>query len=201
MMIPVTELYRNQKAQRFSMWLALVGICMAFAGLTSAYIVRKGAGSWLLFNMPEVFYTSTVIILLSSVTLHVAHVSNKKGHTNMTVFGLGITAILGILFSYFQYQGWLALLAKGIYLDGNPSGSFFYVITGLHVVHLLVGVVFVFVALFRAFWLFKVKRQESTIRVGSDESYKVRTDLLSMYWHFLDILWIYLFVFLNLNLK
>lgn len=200
-MYSITETYHNQKAHRFTMWLALVSICMAFGGLTSAYIVRKGAGNWVDFSMPVAFYTSTIVILISSATMHVAHISNKKGHTIMAVFGLFVTVILGLLFAYFQLQGWQDLTNSGIYLDGNPSGSFFYVITGMHAVHLLGGVLFLFVAFLKSVWLFLFKKQKSTLVNEKTTALKIRTDLLSIYWHFMDILWVYLFIFLFINLN
>lgn len=200
-MYTVAETYNNQKAHRFTMWLGLISICMAFGGLTSAYIVRKGAGNWVDFSMPVTFYTSTIILLISSATMHVAHVSNKKGHANLTIFGLFITIILGLLFAYFQIQGWQELTNAGIYLDGNPSGSFFYVITGMHAVHLLGGIVFLLLAFFKSIFKFKFKKEANVVNTSKGMGLKVRTDLLSIYWHFMDILWVYLFVFLFLNLN
>jgi len=200
-MYSAVESYNTQKAHRFTMWLAIVSICMAFAGLTSAYIVRKGAGNWVDFSMPASFFTSTVLILISSATIHVAHVSNKKGHVAMTVLGLLVTMVLGLLFCFYQLQGWQELTNAGIYLDGNPSGSFFYVITGMHAVHLAGGVFFLLIALLRSAWVFGIKKRKTTLIEGGKGGLLVRTDLLSMYWHFMDILWIYLFVFLFINLN
>lgn len=199
-MYTIAENYNNQKAHRFTMILAIVSICMAFGGLTSAYIVRKGAGNWVDFAMPTAFYTSTILILISSATMHVAHISNKKGYVKMTLFSLFITIVLGLMFAFFQLKGWQDLTNTGIYLDGNPSGSFFYVITGMHAVHLLGGVLFLFFALLYAMWIFVIKKQATT-NIENSKALKVRTDLLVMYWHFMDILWIYLFIFLFINLN
>ena len=200
MLYTAKETYNTHKAQRFSMALAIASICMAFAGLTSAYIVRKGAGSWENFTMPTIFYTSTIVIIISSFIMHVAHVSNKKGNSKMLMIGLAVTIALGVLFAGLQYLGWQELTSEGIYLDGNPSGSFFYVITGLHAVHVLGGVLFLIIALGNAIRRFKVNHETSTLKPGTKEV-KIRTDLLSIYWHFMDILWIYLFVFLFFNLN
>lgn len=197
-MYTIAENYNNQKAHRFTMILGIVSICMAFGGLTSAYIVRKGAGNWVDFAMPAAFYTSTIILLISSATMHVAHISNKKGYAKMTTFALLVTIILGLIFAFFQYLGWQELTNTGIYLDGNPSGSFFYVITGMHAVHVLGGVIFLLFALINSIWIFSFKKQTTT---DEGNALKVRTDLLSMYWHFMDILWIYLFIFLFINLN
>lgn len=199
-MYTIAENYNNQKAHRFTMILGIISICMAFGGLTSAYIVRKGAGNWVDFSMPTAFYTSTIIILISSATMHVAHISNKKGYVKMAAFSLLVTIVLGLIFAFFQYQGWQDLTNTGIYLDGNPSGSFFYVITGMHAVHVLGGVLFLLLAFAKSFWIFVIRKQESS-HFENSQALKVRTDLLSMYWHFMDILWIYLFIFLFINLN
>ena len=183
------------------MWLGIVSIAMAFGGLTSAYLVRKASGQWVDFSMPGSFFTSTILILVSSATLHVAHVANKKGHPVLVVLGLVSTMILGLLFAGYQYLGWQELTNAGIYLDGNPSGSFFYVITGLHAVHVLGGIVFLGIATIRSLWLFLWKKNQSTILNEELKTLTVRTDLLSMFWHFMGILWVYLFIFLNLNLN
>lgn len=197
---PIT--YNHQKAHRFTMWLTIASISMAFAGLTSAYIVRKSAGQWVDFSMPAQFLTSTILILISSVTIHSAHVANKKGNIFLLVSGLISTVILGLLFCWFQYSGWQSLTNSGIYLDGNPSGSFFYVITGMHLVHLAGGVFFLFYAFIRTLWKFVYKGEASTYMDGEEKSRLwIRTDLLTMYWHFMDFLWIYLFIFLSLNLN
>lgn len=183
------------------MILAIISICMAFGGLTSAYLVRKSAGQWVDFSMPASFFTSTILLLVSSATVHVAHVSNNKGFPFMTLLGLTGTVILGTLFCFFQYQGWQELTYAGIYLDGNPSGSFFYVITGMHAAHVAGGIFFLLIAFLRGIWYFGIKKVKTTFREEENKSLLIRTDLLSMYWHFMDLLWIYLFVFLNLNLN
>jgi cytochrome c oxidase subunit III len=128
-------------------------------------------------------------------------VANKKGHALLSVFGLIVTAVLGLLFVSFQYSGWQELTSAGIYLDGNPSGSFFYVITGMHAAHIAGGLFFLILASFRSFWYFGVKKRQSHFVNDNQDTLFIRTDLLSMYWHFVDILWIYLFVFLTLNLN
>jgi len=200
-MYKAIETYNVQKSHRFTMWLGIISICMAFGGLTSAYLVRKAAGQWVDFSMPASFFTSTVLILVSSATMHVAHVANKKGHAMLSIFGLVITAVLGVLFVSFQYSGWQDLTSAGIYLDGNPSGSFFYVITGMHAAHIAGGLFFLAIAAIRSLWFFGFKKRATPFVNDNQDTLFVRTDLLSMYWHFVDILWIYLFVFLTLNLN
>lgn len=197
----------NQGAQRFTMWLFLVTIAMIFAGFTSAFLVRKGAGgAWTSFNIPSIFKVSTFLILLSSAFLQVAHIANKKNHKLMTSVGLFFTFVMGLLFCYFQFEGWKQLTDTGIYLsfNPNPAGPFFYVITFIHALHVAGGILFLSIAFIYSIIL--LRRPKSTEILGEIESgdkgvLKTRTDLLSLYWHFIGVLWVYLYFFLTLNLK
>lgn len=197
----------NQGAQRFTMWLFLVTICMIFAGFTSAFLVRKGAGgAWTHFDIPGIFKVSTFLILLSSVFLQVAHVANKKQHRVMTSVGLFFTFALGLLFCYFQFQGWKQLTDMGIYLsfNPNPAGPFFYVITFIHALHVAGGILFLSVAFIHS--LILLRRPVSTEILNEIETtgkgiLRIRTDLLILFWHFIGILWVYLYFFLSYNLK
>lgn len=172
--------------QKFALWVAMAGIIMMFAALTSAYIVKQAAGNWLEFSMPVYFYFSTAAILLSSLFLHKSFTDysngNEKGYKTFLLLGF----ILGSAFVVLQYFGWEALYAMGVDMKGNPSGGFFYLITGLHVLHVLGGIAALIITLINAFSLkFKVT-----------EKRKLRFDLVVNYWHFVDILWVYLFIFL-----
>lgn len=198
------------KSSKGLMWLGIVSICMLFAGLTSAYMVRQGEGKWVEFAMPDLFKVSTILILLSSVSMQWSVNSIKKNNRKNLKLALTLTTVLGIGFVVFQYLAWTQLTAKGIYFVGqvkdikgayqyipaaresaseiagmgNVAGSFLYVITGLHVVHLIGGMIALFVVLSRAF-----------IGKYSAENYNgVR--ICAIYWHFLDGLWVYLFFFL-----
>ncbi len=172
--------------QKFALWAALGSIAMMFASLTSAYVVRRGAGNWLEFQIPKVFFISTLVLLLSSFTLHRSFVRFKDGQEYEYKAFLVMTFVLGIAFILLQYQGWQRLNSYGIELKGNPSGSFFYVISGLHVAHILGGIAALATALIHAFGLpFKVTATR-----------KHRFELVCHYWHFVDILWIYLLSFM-----
>jgi cytochrome c oxidase subunit 3 len=158
-----------------------------FAGLTSAYVVRADNGNWLLFELPSAFYLSTAVIITSSLTMfyafRMAKSSNKKG----IIIGLLATFILGLLFSYFQYVGWGELYSKQIVFGGkssNASGSFLYLITFLHLLHLFAGLISLLVTL------------KNAIRGQYNAQNTLGLELCSIYWHFLDILWVYLFLFL-----
>lgn len=161
---------------------------MMFASLTSAYIVRQAVGNWQEYTLPDIFYLSTGVLLLSSVTLHTSYHAYKKGNASIYRGLLLLTGILGAAFVVLQYYGWQGLYAIGVPLDGNPSGSFFYVISGVHAVHVFGGIAALFVAVFHAL----------TLNFEVTEIRRNRFALVVQYWHFVDILWLYLFVFILL---
>lgn len=181
----LSEKYKAYDSQKFAMWLAIAGITMMFIALTSAYIVRKASGNWLEFTLPWMFFVSTGVIMLSSLTLHVSYKSFLNRNESAYKLFMLVTFALGILFVITQYLGWQAMEDMGVYLTGNPSGSFVYAISGLHVAHVLGGIAALLVALIHAYSLkFKVTKKRKT-----------RFQLVAHYWHFVDILWIYLLVF------
>jgi cytochrome c oxidase subunit 3 len=180
------EIIRNKTAKPM-LWLAIVSMIMLFAGLTSAYVVRIGQGNWLKFDLPFEFYISTGVIILSSVTMNIALKAIKNGDTVKLTRFLGITFVLGIVFVFTQFYGWKSLYSERIVFAGNQanaSGSFLYTLTGLHLVHLFGGLIFLLSVLIK-----------STRYKYSENSF-LGVQLASIYWHFLDILWIYLFLFL-----
>jgi cytochrome c oxidase subunit 3 len=173
---------------KFTLWVAIASILMMFAGLTSAYIVKKNSGNWLEFDLPKVFWYSTFVILLSSVMIHLAGKAFKAREVGRYRILITVTALLGLLFLALQVMGFLDLEARGIALTGaksNSASSFLLVITGLHMVHVLGGVIALLVVFIRAYAR-KVKNYSS-----------LPIDLVSTYWHFVDVLWIYLFIFYN----
>lgn len=171
---------------KFALYAAMASILMMFASLTSAYLVRQAAGNWQEYQVPEIFFISTIVLLASSAALQYAMSSFKKENEVGYKTGIIIAAILGTSFVVMQYFGWNALYDIGVPLDGNPSGSFFYVISGLHAVHILGGIAAIGVALFHAF----------SLKFEVTETRKLRFSLVTQYWHFVDILWLYLFVFI-----
>jgi cytochrome c oxidase subunit 3 len=173
--------------KKFALWLFIVSVVMVFAGMTSAYIVRQGEGNWLEFDLPNVFWYTSGIIILSSLSLQWAYSSAKKDNFNNIKIGLLITVILGIAFLVGQLFSWEALVAEDVYFVGNPSGSFMYVFTGLHAVHLISGVIFLIIVLISALWN-KIHSQKLA-----------QLEMCVTYWHFLGGLWLYLFMFLLLN--
>lgn len=174
---------------RFIMWIAIGSIVMMFAGMTSAYIVKKNQGNWLAFELPVVFWYSTAVILASSLTIFLANVSLKAGKLIPYKLLITVTSILGVVFVKMQWTGFQDLEMRGIALIGsqsNSSSSFLFIITGMHMLHVLGGVVALIVLFFRSFWLKK------------DQLSLVPVQIVGTYWHFVDILWIYLFIFFHL---
>ncbi len=172
---------------KFALWVAMASITMMFAGLTSAYIVRQAQGNWRLYDLPIVFTISTGVILLSSITIIMGLKAFKKRAMPQFKTLITITLILGILFMYLQYLGFTQLYTSGIRVDGNPSESFLFIIAGLHLLHIAGGVIALLFVFFRAFRT-RVKVYNTT-----------GLEIVASYWHFVDILWIYLFVFFLVN--
>ena len=176
--------------QRFALWLGMGSIIMMFTGWTSAYIVKHAAGNWLEFGLPSMFYVSTAVIILSSITLQLSYTGYKKQNENLYKGLLVITFILGLSFILFQYQGWNQLFNMGVDMKANVAGSFTYLITGAHAVHVLGGIAALTVALIHAF----------SLKFRYKEERKNRFLLVVQYWHFVGILWIALLLFI-LNIK
>ncbi len=186
-----TVLERESKSihpHKFVMWVAIGGIVMMFAGLTSAYIVKKNQSSWLQFDLPVQFYYSTAVIVLSSIAMFLSARAIKAGKMGQYKAMISVTAVLGITFLLMQYLGFKDLQARNITLVGarsNSAASFLFVITFLHMLHVLGGVI--------ALTLYRVKANSKK----TTESKVVAVEILSTYWHFVDLLWIYLFLFYN----
>lgn len=188
--IVATEYRRNKiHPKKFALWVACASMLMLFAAFTSAYIVRQAAGNWLEFRLPDIFYVSTVVILLSSVSLHSSYLSFKRGNTLLYRVLLVLTLILGLAFLVLQYQGWQALTAIGVELTTNPSGSFVYVISGVHAAHILGGIATLLLAIIHAF----------ALRHKVTPARKLRFELTLTYWHFVDFLWVYLLLFFTMQ--
>ena len=173
----------NGSRSRIGMWVALASVAMLFTSLSSAYVVRSGgARDWFPIAMPRVLLVSTALILLSSVTLEIARRNLKRSEHRVYSRYLSLTALLGVGFLASQFFAWRQLSAQGIYLASHPYSSFFYVLTGAHAVHLLGGL------LALAFVWFRSRRRST----------EAAADAVTIYWHFMDGLWIYLFLLLFL---
>lgn len=183
--IPKKTMTMNPK--RFLLWMFMVSIIMIFASLTSAFIVRQAEGNWLAFELPKILWYSTVLLLLSSVTAQLAYRSARHDNILALKTYLGISLVLGVGFLISQIYTWGVLVDNNVYFVGNPAGSFLYVIMGVHGFHLISGLIYLLVMLARTYQ-YKV-HSKNLLHLGLSVSY----------WHFLDGLWLYLFVFLLLN--
>lgn len=169
---------------KFTLWVGIGSILMMFAGLTSAYIIKRNQVNWETFVLPSVFWWSTGAIVASSLTLAVALRSFKERLIQRYRMLLISTLALGLLFIALQIIGFSQLWVQGITFTASVSYSFLYTIVGLHALHVLGGIIVLMVMVARAY--------SSKIRNYS----VVPVELISTYWHFVDILWIYLLVFL-----
>lgn len=176
----------KNKTYKQLLWIGIGSIVMFFAGLTSAYIVRKAEGNWLEFDMPIWFTFSTITVILSSFSLWLA-IKNIKHNKSATEYLIS-TLSLGLIFTFSQIQGWKDLVSQGVYLTGegsNPSGSFIYVITLAHLFHLLGGII-----------ALSIVTLKSKLNKYSKDNY-LGIELISIYWHFIGLLWLYLFLFFS----
>lgn len=180
----------QQKAKKFNLWLGMIGMFMMFAALSSGFIVYTAGGvdRGIKTLLPDAFIYSTIVIVLSSVTMQLAYAAAKQ-----TLFGrqkalLGITILLGLSFFAMQVHAWGILNDRGVvFVNSNASQSFIYVFTGMHLAHIVAGVLVLARAL--------VGRIRNIPQVNNI----FRMDLATLFWHFLGILWIYIYVFLLLN--
>jgi cytochrome c oxidase subunit 3 len=178
---------------RIGMWLALSAILMMFAALSSAYVFRstRVQQNWQAFAVPAMLWASTVLILASSATFEVARRALKRGGREAYRRWLVVSLALGLGFLAAQLLAWRGLVGQGIYLATNPHSSFFYLLTGLHALHLvggIAGLTYLTLGARRA-------RAASADEAGKE---RARADAIGLYWHFMDGLWVYLFALLFL---
>ena len=177
----------REKVSRPLLWVGMITMVMLFASLTSAYVVRQQKGDWLQFELPQLFYISTAIIILSSITMNWVLSAAKKNDLKNIKLAAFLTFILGLSFIVCQFKAWGVLYDQKIVFAGkysNAAGSFLYALTGLHMAHLVGGIIAVLVV-----WIKSLMN-----RYNSENLLGIR--LCAIFWHFLDALWIYLFLFL-----
>jgi cytochrome c oxidase subunit III len=181
---PIKPLAMHPK--KFAMWLFLGSVTMLFAVLTSGYVVRRADGNWFTFDLPTMFYVTSVIILLSSLTMHFGYRAARQDDPSKVKMWITVTAILGVLFMVGQLIGWQQLVNNQIHFSGgNPSASFVYIFSGLHSVHLISAVIFLGI-------VWNAARQ---LKISSKNLAQI--EMCATYWHFLGGLWLYLFIFLT----
>ena len=174
---------------RIGMWVALASIAMMFTALSSAYIVRAASSNdWYPLAMPRILFASTAIILLSSGSFEVAKRKLRASRVSGYAGWLLITGLLGLAFLGSQLIAWRHLRAQGIYLATNPHSSFFYLLSAAHALHLFGGLIALLYLLLRA--------RKLLLNGAVDNRRKAAADAVGIYWHFMDGLWIYLFLLL-----
>ncbi len=175
---------------RIGMWVGLASIVMLFASLTSAYVIRQIQGlgdevsDWVRIDIPAALWFNTAVILISSLTLEFARRALKLERYARFKRLISVTTLLGVVFLIGQVIAWRQLVAQGIYVNSNPHSSFFYLLTSLHGLHLLGGVIA----------LGYVTAAAMRLRISMKK--RTMVDITALYWHFMDGLWVYLFVLL-----
>ncbi|TDD78597.1 cytochrome c oxidase subunit 3 [Flavobacterium caseinilyticum] len=179
---------RTDRSYKLILLFAMVSMTMMFAGLTSAFVVSKSRADWLKdFQLPPAFYYSTIAIIACSVTFHLAKKAIQKNNQSKTTIFLLTTLVLGILFVILQFVGFGQIVENGYYFTGSGSSittTFLYVVTVVHLIHLAGGVISLLIIIYNHF----KQKYNSSQTLG--------IELGAMYWHFLDLLWVYLFLFL-----
>jgi cytochrome c oxidase subunit 3 len=186
---------RSGEPTRTGIWIGLAAIAMSFAALTSALYVREGSGyaDWTHISLPPILWFNTLALVLSSITLErarhrvAAFMRGEQSNRSVPMLWLNLTMVLGLVFVVGQYFAWLKLRSEGLYLPTNPNSSFFYVLTGVHVVHVMGG-------------LGGLTRVMLKFRSATNPLRRSTLDATSYYWHFMGLLWIYLLFILWLKL-
>jgi cytochrome c oxidase subunit 3 len=182
-----TQILNDQRKKihphKFTLWIAIGSIVMMFAGLTSAYVVKRQQPGWTNLDIPQAFWFSTLTILVSSLTLQLSLRAFRERPIKLFRRWLSITAVLGLGFITLQAIGFYALWSSGVTFHGSGEGQFLYVIAGLHALHVLAGIIALIVTLAKAF----------SQKIRSYDP--VPLELVCTFWHFVDFLWIYLFIF------
>ena len=177
------------RAKKMMLWFGIGSLIMSFAGLTSAVIVSSKRPDWLKdFQLPEAFFISTAIIIVSSISLVIAKRALKANNRPMTTLWLLVTLVLGIAFISSQLVGFKQIIQSGYYFTGptsNVTMSFIYIIAVAHIVHVVAGLISLIVVIFNHF---KQKYNASKM---------LGFELSATFWHFVDVLWLFLFLFLN----
>lgn len=175
------------RAKKMMLWFAIISLSMAFAGLTSAYVVSAERPDWIVdYTIPTAFYISLAVIILSSVTVHFAKVNIQKENNKKGMYLLLTTFVLGIVFIILQFVGFKEFVSNGFYFTGSESNittSYIYLIVLLHVVHIVGGLLALLLVIYNHFKL-KYKNGRT---LGIEQA--------ATFWHFVDGLWIYLFLF------
>lgn len=175
-------------AKKNILWFGIISLSMSFAGLTSAYVVSKERPDWIgSFELPVAFYFALGLILISSLTMHLAKKAIKKEENRKGMILLVVTLLLGLAFIFSQFEGFSEIIQEGYYFTGPTSSittSFIYLVVILHVAHVIGGIIGLLVVIYNHYKLKYINGK--TLGV----------ELAATFWHFVDVVWIYLFLFL-----
>lgn len=178
-----TEQKKRIHPHKFTLWVAIGSILMMFAGLTSAFIVKSNQTNWISIDIPLVFWFSTAVILISSLTIQWSLRSFRQREMKKYRLLVAVTLLLGVAFIALQWMGFQDLWKQNITFRGSGAGQFLYVIFGLHAIHVFGGIIALLVIFIKAY--------VSRTKIYSSVSLEVA----SAYWHFVDLLWVYLLIF------
>ncbi len=192
------EMRLKYHPMRIFTYMLLVGICSAFLFISISYFATTFGTNFNNFKLPLLFHANTIIILVSSYTIAQARKAMDNDDMKGYLMGLLVTTGLSLAFTFFQVTAWMELHASGIALKNNVAGAYLYVISGLHLLHLLVGVVILIWFTLKA--LDKSNDAVKLLLFEADPFSKMRVGLLTTYWHFVDGLWIYIYLFFVLNI-
>jgi len=189
--VTMTNKEERLNPRKFNVWLLIVGSVMLFAGLTSAFIVRKAEGNWNEFELPPQFFYSVLAAVAGSITMFMAYRAAKNDNIRLVQVGLSLTVAAGVAFAILQYLGWMDLAGRGVFFApqsgaerGSISGSFVILLAAVHLAHLIGGLIFVIIVWIKSLMLRVHKKNLLSI------------DLCNTYWHFVGLLWVYLYLFL-----
>ncbi|MGQ0739505.1 MAG: cytochrome c oxidase subunit 3 [Bacteroidota bacterium] len=177
------EQKKKMHPHKFTLWVAIASILMMFAGLTSAFIVKSNQTNWVPVVIPKLFWVSTAVIMISSITVQMALRSFKQREMQQYRMLIGVTLLLGVAFVVLQWLGFQQLWQQNITFKGGGAGQFLYVIFGLHAIHVAGGIIALLVMFIKAF--------AGRIKLYSS----VPVEVAATYWHFVDLLWLYLLIF------
>lgn len=179
---------KNNRAKKMMLWFGIISLIMSFAGWTSAFVVSSSRPDWLKdFQLPNAFIVSAMVIMLSSVSFILAKRALKNANNLATTLWLLVTLVLGIVFIFYQFQGFQQIIDLGYNFTGptsNVTMSYIYLIAVVHILHVVVGLICLLVVIYNHF-----KQQYTATNMLGFE-------LAVTFWHFIDILWVYLFLFL-----
>jgi cytochrome c oxidase subunit 3 len=176
----------KKKSAKPMLWISMISMVMFFAGLTSAYVISMKREDWVSFDLPNAFYISTLLIVVSSLFLMLSQLFLKQDKRQLSLGFLVATFLLGIGFVWQQYVGFNELKSVGLFFTGpesTVSTSFIIGITFMHVLHLFAGIIVLFVVIYNHF---KYKYKPNDL---------LGFELGAIFWHFVDVLWIYLILF------